>query len=114
MNCLRCGREIEDDCAFCDHCLQSMEKYPVRPGTAIILPKHKEAPVQKKIKHHLPVSSAEQIRNLRKQRFLLILISLMLAFLLAGTVFMQLRLQNMIHYRPGQNYSAVETTAPAE
>ena len=114
MNCLRCGREIEDDRVFCDHCLQSMEKYPVRPGTAVMLPKRKEATVQKKTKHHLPVPPAEQIRNLRKQRFLLILISLLLACLLGGAIFMQLRLQNMFSYRPGQNYSAVETTAPAE
>ena len=39
MNCMKCGREIEEGQVFCIDCLKDMEKYPVRPGTAVHLPK---------------------------------------------------------------------------
>ena len=41
MYCMKCGREIEDGQAFCGDCLAVMEKYPVKPGTAVILPKRR-------------------------------------------------------------------------
>ena len=31
MNCMKCGRETENEAVFCPDCLQIMEKYPV-PG----------------------------------------------------------------------------------
>ena len=112
MNCLRCGRETTDDHTFCDHCLQTMEKYPVRPGTAVMLPKHKDAPVPKKTKHHLPPPPAEQIRRLKKQRLILSVVITMLIALMAAAFFVGSRYMKAEHLRPGQNYSAVETTAP--
>ena len=114
MNCLRCGRELEDDRTFCDHCLQSMEKYPVRPGTAVMLPKRKDPTVLKKTKLRLPPTPAEQIRKLRRQRTVLSLAALILAALLAGSLFLQYRIRNDLYRRPGQNYSAVETPAATE
>lgn len=34
MNCLKCGREIEEGQVFCNDCLVQMAKYPVKPGTS--------------------------------------------------------------------------------
>ena len=31
MNCLKCGREIEEGQVFCNDCLVQMAKYPVKP-----------------------------------------------------------------------------------
>lgn len=39
MNCIRCGRETEEDQVFCSACLKDMERHPVNPGTPIQLPK---------------------------------------------------------------------------
>lgn len=38
LNCLKCGREIEEGQVFCNDCLVQMAKYPVKPGTAVQLP----------------------------------------------------------------------------
>ena len=42
MYCLKCGREVYEDQVFCSDCIAVMEKYPVKPGTVILLPKRRE------------------------------------------------------------------------
>ena len=113
MNCLRCGREVEEGHAFCDGCLESMKQYPVRPGTAVMLPKRKESPAVKKTKRNMPPTPADQIRKLKKQRNRLVWTAVVLAFLLIGTLILSSRLVPADHLRPGQNYSVAETTAAA-
>lgn len=39
MRCLKCGRESEE--TFCRICQEEMEKYPVKPGTIVLLPKER-------------------------------------------------------------------------
>lgn len=36
MNCLKCGKALTADGAFCPDCLQSMEAHPIPPGTPIV------------------------------------------------------------------------------
>lgn len=38
MNCMKCGRENQNQQAFCDICLAGMEKSPVEAGTTVNLP----------------------------------------------------------------------------
>ena len=38
MNCMKCGREIDEAQAFCAGCLEEMEKYPVKPDVVVKLP----------------------------------------------------------------------------
>ncbi len=40
MGCIRCGKKTTDKNVFCQECLQSMEQYPVKPGTPIQIPVH--------------------------------------------------------------------------
>ena len=47
MNCMKCGREIGDDQAFCSGCLELMAQHPVKPDVVVNLPLHREAPVKK-------------------------------------------------------------------
>lgn len=42
MNCIRCGRETQENNTFCDACLKEMEKHPVAPGTPIQMPKREK------------------------------------------------------------------------
>ena len=49
MNCLKCGREIEEGQVFCNACLVQMAKYPVKPGTAVQLPSRGSAAAAKKV-----------------------------------------------------------------
>ena len=48
MNCLKCGREIDAKDVFCPMCLEDMEKYPVKPGTAVHIPARKDEPAAPK------------------------------------------------------------------
>ena len=43
MNCMKCGVEIREQQVFCDHCLEVMQQYPVKPDVHIHLPKRASA-----------------------------------------------------------------------
>ena len=38
MNCLRCGRETENEQVFCFLCESVMVKHPVKPNTVVTIP----------------------------------------------------------------------------
>ena len=67
MHCLKCGRETENEQVFCDECLEAMKSYPVKPGTAIQLPKRapQEEP-KRKAHHRRALPPEEQVLVLRK------------------------------------------------
>ena len=115
MNCLKCGRETDEDHVFCESCRETMKKYPVRPGTAVLLPRRDHAPAVKKSRHRVRSvpTPEEQIRRLKRQRtWLSCLVCAFLLIFAAGT-FLLVNLHRGENHRPGQNYSAVETTAPS-
>ena len=69
MNCLKCGREIEEGQVFCNDCLVQMAKYPVKPGTAVQLPSRGSAAVSKKVHSRRRTKTApeEQLKALKKR-----------------------------------------------
>ena len=110
MNCMKCGREPRDENVFCQDCLLDMEKYPVRPGTVVLLPRRRESSVVKKIqKRHIPTAE-EQIAFLR--RWVLIL-SVVLGICIAAIALMIKPTMHYLldeHVEIGQNYSTVTPT----
>ena len=67
MNCMKCGVEIPETQVFCDHCLEVMEQYPIKPGTHIHLPKQNlnaDSPRKPAKKKRTP-SAEEQVSSLR-------------------------------------------------
>ena len=55
MNCMKCGRETQNEKVFCEDCLLEMEKYPVRAGSVVPVFRQYEIPVLKKApKRHIP------------------------------------------------------------
>ena len=112
MNCLRCGRETSEDHVFCDKCREEMENFPVHPGTAVMLPRRRNDVPAKKSRHHVhqAPSPEEQIKKLRKQRAgLSLTVAALAAILVLTSVLLVMKLQEK-PARPGQNYSAMETT----
>lgn len=109
MQCIKCGRDTEGNHVFCPHCLESMEKAPVKPGTPVVIPKRTRkvhAPVLKKEKPE------EQIPKL--QKIIRILCWICAGLVLALTVSIGILVWHFsddAHNRPaiGQNYS---TEAP--
>ena len=113
MNCLRCGRETQDDHAFCDSCLKTMKEYPVRPGTAVALPKRNENQPIKKTKRRLQPAPQDQIRKLKRQRLMLWILVILLTLSLIGTLSFEIYRHFDRTPKTGQNYAVAETTAPA-
>ena len=110
MNCMKCGRETQNENVFCQNCLQEMEKYPVRPGTVVLLPRRKEPSMLKKItKRHVPTAE-EQVKLLHKW---VVVLSILLTICVAAIVLMFNPTMHYVldeHVEMGQNYSSMTTT----
>ena len=116
MNCMKCGKEIEESQVFCPDCLAEMEKYPVKPGTVVQLPvQHKAAPARKSPRRRPQPGPEEQIKLLKKRVLLLRgLLALTMALLITATCFLVWRMNKEdVTILPGQNYTPEETTLPA-
>lgn len=118
MNCMKCGREIPAEQVFCEDCLLKMEKYPVRPGTVVQLPRRKEASSLKRAPKRRSVSLEEQVKTLRKQvKWLCAAVIVLLTLVIALAV---PAVEHLLedNFKIGQNYSTAtqatttEPTAP--
>ena len=65
MYCLRCGRDTNQERVFCDDCLELMDKQPVKPGTAIQLPRRNVNAAQKRQNRRRALSPEEQVVRLK-------------------------------------------------
>ena len=112
MNCMKCGRDLEPGQVFCAECLAEMEKYPVKPGTVVQLPRRREEmPNKKPTRRRSPPTPEERIKTLRRRvRVLsgLLLITLGLIVFLAYPWVKDLVDEEQL--LPGQNYSSVTTS----
>ena len=67
MYCLKCGREVYEDQVFCPDCVSVMEKYPVKPGTVILLPRRREGNGgSRPVVRRKTLSMEEQLRKQRR------------------------------------------------
>lgn len=112
MNCMKCGREIDSNQAFCPICLELMAKCPVKADVVVQLPNHQETLPKKVAPRKRGPTPEEQVQKLKKaNRWLvgavvvLLCISTVLTFL-SIDVLRELDVQRFL----GQNYSTVETT----
>ena len=110
MNCMKCGREISEDQAFCSLCLEDMSRYPVKPGIAIQLPHRKDSPIPKKIhtRRRQPPTPEEQVLRLKKRIKHLVILWLITLLLLAATIYPTVEFfTGKTLLLPGQNYTAI-------
>lgn len=124
MACLKCGKEVSAGQVFCDECLLDMDKYPVKPGTPVLLPNRPAAPVVHKHRlHKRQRKPEEQVSVLKNWLTFLCVFCCALAAALTLSVMLNLQLMGNknINILPGQNYnsseaantSPVSTTGPA-
>lgn len=114
MQCLKCGRDTKEGEFFCQDCQLTMQRYPVRPGTPVILPRRENPPARKPLMKRRAVPLEDQIRALkRRQRFLSILLitAVLIAALLAVPAWQFFFGERQ---RPGQNYTVVTDTVQQE
>ena len=103
MHCMKCGRETESEQVFCQDCQLEMEKYPVKPGTVVQLPKQQD-PAPKKSGKRRVIPLEDQVKILRKR------VKVLTALLAVPTV---LYFEEE-HFLPGQNYSSITVTTASE
>lgn len=115
MACLKCGRETPPELAFCQECMLDMERYPVKPGTAVQLPKRRENAAARRVaKRKSTTRLEEQVRLLRKRvRMLSILLAASL-ILVAALVYPTIQFFARRTPALGQNYSSITTTTAPE
>lgn len=111
MNCMKCGREIAADEAFCPVCLELMEKCPVRPDVVVQLPNRKEASTKKPSQRKRVHTPEEMVLKLKKRnRILIVLLVLLLCVNLVLTMLSIDALRELAGQRYlGKNYFTVET-----
>lgn len=117
MNCLKCGRETSSEQCFCQDCLSNMEKYPVKPGTVVQLPKRRDSSPSRRNTKRRSVSPEDQVKSLRKKVRLLTVLLILCLVIIASLVYPAWEYLVKDHFLPGQNYSSFvtskESTAPA-
>lgn len=107
MTCMKCGREIPEDAAFCGECLEGMEKYPVKPGTAVNLPPRKEQPILRKASKRRSLPPEDQVRILRRRVRVLAAVVLLLLGFMCFLIEPAAEHYFEEHLKPGQNYSVM-------
>lgn len=110
MGCMKCGRDLEAGQTFCADCLAQMERYPVKPGTVVVLPRRDDTPVKRAGKRRIPPSAEQLVRKYRRRsRILAFFLALLLAAAGAAAYFTWHYVEGLDVMRPGQNYSPMET-----
>ena len=112
MFCLKCGRETAAEQVFCEGCLQTMQQYPVKPGTAVHLPHRDEA--KKPTVRKRGLSLEEQLRQLKRlNKRLRVVAALLTVVLCIATVMLVHTLLNG-ETAPliGKNYTIDTSQAP--
>lgn len=111
MNCMKCGRETPSEQVFCDDCLAEMEKYPVKPGTVVLLPRRRDPSAAKKTVKRRAVPLEDQVKLLKKRvKNLTIALAVCLLLLALGIAYMVDHLSKT-HFKPGQNYNTSVSTS---
>ncbi len=112
MTCLKCGRETDQ--TFCGLCRAEMEKYPVKPGTIVQLPKDRRTSGRRQQPRQPAVSPEIRIEM---QKLTIRRLSRAVAVLLTLVVLLGLAIFRLLRgtdERPtGQNYSTV-ASKPSE
>lgn len=107
MQCLKCGKKTTDEQTFCDHCLEIMEDYPVKPDVHVQLPNRSTAAVPKKPKRRV-LSADELVPVLKKRLRRMALALIVLALLLGLSVALHFIVKpNPVPDETGKNYTFI-------
>ena len=107
MNCMKCGREVEDGQVFCPECLEQMEEEPIRIATAVHIPRQ---PTKGTATHRPVLHPEEEIKRLERanERLRVWVILLAMATLLLAMAAYHKEVASAVGAM-GKNYSVVET-----
>ena len=116
MNCMKCGSKIEEGQAFCSSCLAEMDRYPVNPGTVVLLPTPQKQPKKPVVKKKAPPTPEDQLVRMKRKVWALrtlVVFSIIVIGLLSyitSRVITELDIQRLL----GRNYSTIQAEEPTE
>ena len=117
MQCMKCGKDTPAGSAFCEECVAQMEKYPIKPGTVVQLPRRSKQVSQKKANARRSAMPPEE-QVVRLKRLVRILIILWLVTVLTaaavGYWIVKQYEEKTDSYLPGQNYSSMTDATGSE
>lgn len=106
MYCLKCGRETDDEQAFCMECQKEMAKYPVDPNAVVTLPARRQPAPRKVVKRKTPPE--DQVKSLKRR---VRIYACLFAVALITAVCLSIPLIRDVgkeKFQIGQNYSTVK------
>lgn len=111
MGCLKCGRELSGAQVFCDSCLASMEKYPVKRDAPLRLPnRNVHAPAKRPQKKKRVLKPEEQVLQLQKViRWMLIMMAITVTALTLTVGILLFQRTPAEESNTGRNYQTAET-----
>lgn len=112
MHCLKCGKETGEQDVFCSHCLEVMDQYPVKPGTAIVLPHREAEAAEKKQPRHRELSIKDLLQNQKRTiRWLLVTVcALLVALLFVSGMLLRILQEKDPSQEIGKNYTTTTST----
>ena len=117
LYCMKCGKEISEKQVFCDSCLEVMERFPVKPGTRVLLPNRTAPTVSKKTTTRKKVLTVEE-RLARSQKAIQFLSISLAVAIFALCLSVTLLVDNLNNETPnrviGQNYSTADSPRNAD
>ena len=114
MNCLRCGRETENEQVFCFLCESVMVKHPVKPNTVVTIPDR--SALNRPGAARKPGRPEEDTAQLRRTilQLRLWVCMLMAALMLCVALLTWQELSREDGPAIGQNYSSITDTTAGE
>ena len=106
MNCIKCGREHNEDTVFCQKCLDVMKNYQVPPDAKLQLPQRKPAPAKKAVSRKKAIPAEELVIQQRKaiKWLWLTLICTIMMLALSITLLFHFVQEEDVQVTIGQNY----------
>ena len=111
MHCMKCGRESKDKGVFCADCLAVMARFPVKPDTALYIPKKPVVAVtKKKVSRKRELEPEELMARMRHTiRWMCIALAVIfLAFALTAGMLLELLNERDDTANFGRNYTVVD------
>lgn len=112
--CLKCGKKTEEHSVFCSECLAVMERYPVKPGTVVHLPRRQTFPEYQAKTYFEDSNPAAQLTHLQKMIRWLTAIVAALSILLVITAVLLIHTLDKDQPLPviGRNYTTSTSQNP--
>lgn len=111
--CLKCGKKTDGRAVFCGDCLAVMDRYPVKPGTAVHIPTRPAAP-SPKTRSGNPVAALNELISRQKTliRWLAGITALLSVLLLitAAMLIQTIRSEQATRPTIGRNYTTSTTS----